>query len=59
MRTIIRITITALLISGTISFGGKKPLYYRMTKAIFLKINEGLPPMRPFTEKLTGKKFTY
>ena len=59
MRTLIRITITALLISGTISFGNKKPLYYRMAKVMFLKINEGLPSLRPFTEKLTGKKFTY
>ena len=59
MRTLIRITITALLMSGALPMGKKEPLYYRMTKAIFIKINEGLPPLTPFTEKLTGRKFTY
>ena len=59
MRTIIRITLTALLMSGALPMGKKEPLYYRMAKAIFIKIDKGLPPMLPFTEKLTGRKFRY
>ena len=59
MRTIFKITLTALLMSGVLPMGNKEPLYYRIAKAIFIKIDKGLPPMLPFTEKLTGRKFKY
>ena len=59
MRTLIRITLTALLMSGALPMGKNDPLYYRMAKAIFVKIDKGLPPLLPFTEKMTGKKLGY
>ena len=59
MRMIMRIAITALLMSGGIGFNDKPSLYYRMLKAMVIKIDKGLPPMLPYTEKLTGKKFSY
>ena len=45
MRTLIRITITALLMSGALPMGKKEPLYYRMAKAIFIKIDKGHTPL--------------
>ena len=59
MRMIIRLIITAFLMGGGVRFGDQPSLYYRMLKAMVIKIDEGLPPMTPFTEKLTGRKFSY
>ena len=44
---------------GGVRFGNQPSLYYRMLKAMIIKIDKGLPPMLPYTEKLTGKKFSY
>ena len=38
MTTMKRITLTALLMSGALPMGKKDPLYYRMAKAIFIKM---------------------
>ena len=32
---------------------------YWDVKAMAIKIDKGLPPLLPYTEKLTGKKFSY
>ena len=50
---------TALLMSGGVPFNDKPSFYYRMVKAIVIKVDKGLPPMLPYTEKLTGKKLNY
>ena len=59
MRMVVRIIITAFLMGGGVRFGDQPSLYYRMLKAMVLKIDEGLPPLEPFTQKMTGKKLPY
>ena len=59
MRMIIRLIITAFLMGGGVRFGDQPSLYYRMLKAMIIKIDKGLPPMLPYTEKLTGRKFSH
>ena len=42
-----------------LAFGGgfaTSEIYLKVKKATIAKIKEGLPPLTPFNEKLTGKK---
>ena len=40
------------------AYGLKKALFH-VRNAVLIEVHKGLPPLLPFTEKLTGKKFPF
>ncbi|MCK5072891.1 MAG: hypothetical protein KAQ98_05650 [Bacteriovoracaceae bacterium] len=58
MRVLFELVLIISLLTGGSGYVVKK-VFQEIRKAVLTKAAQGLPPLRSFNQKLTGKKFKY